>query len=342
MANSAKKGPEKENAPKKANPANFPERMNKAKRSSSILAEASRIFLRNESALHPPRQGTSKQGNERPMDDEDRNQNNSVHAAGEVSVIGKPPNFPFASASQPPFRRTAEQTDRLGDEEKQRRKKEAEERFWREYAERNRQRATQMQKMAEAVKEERSGVAAARKFFSSLPIKELKRILELRGVDWDGCIEREDLVTLIISTTKSPKPPEKPPSRSGRQMHSASFPVANNRLQKEREKQAALTALRQAVQERIARKIESWSAGKSMRDMINDLNARREKHGLSFSARLSPTASYEEIKKSYRKLLLHIHPDKVDQNDVEAHVEATEIFKTMNTVFALLKARHER
>ena len=54
---------------------------------------------------------------------------------------------------------------------------------------------------------------------------------------------------------------------------------------------------------------------------------------------LSSHSSSAKVKRAYRRALLKIHPDKHDQDDFEAHLRATEVFKVVNAAYLAFTSR---
>eukprot|EP00741_Cyanophora_paradoxa_P015521 tig00020902_g14982.t2 len=82
------------------------------------------------------------------------------------------------------------------------------------------------------------------------------------------------------------------------------------------------------LQERISRRVQTWAAANnhSLPCMLNDIILRLSVNGLTT---LPPGASPEDIKRTYKRLLIKIHPDKVGQASEAEYLEATETFKVL-------------
>lgn len=88
----------------------------------------------------------------------------------------------------------------------------------------------------------------------------------------------------------------------------------------------------------ILKEVAEWARGKDIRAMLNDLlgyTPRDEKY-LQRQCELAP------VQRAYKKAVLKIHPDKTDASDYEAHLKATEMFKTVNSAFETFRSANDK
>ena len=93
--------------------------------------------------------------------------------------------------------------------------------------------------------------------------------------------------------------------------------------------------------EQILADIRRWSHGKSIVQLLNDLN-RELSPTSAATATLSHDSSVEEVSRAYKKTLLRVHPDKCGVADEEKRVRATEVFKVIHERFVQFKDKHEK
>lgn len=148
---------------------------------------------------------------------------------------------------------------------------------------------------------------------NELSVSELRRECAKRGLSTDDCLEKSDLLARLRSSLAA--------SRA-----SAASQVAESRSRDER--------LRDAVLADVAR----WARGKDVRAMLNDIHGWTE----GSAAYLEKHASLAPVQLAYKKALLKIHPDKADPKDPQAHLRATEMFKTVNAAFESFKKVNEQ
>lgn len=53
---------------------------------------------------------------------------------------------------------------------------------------------------------------------------------------------------------------------------------------------------------------------------------------------LTPECSDEEVKRAYRKMAMHVHPDKFEGRDEQSRQQATQEFIKINEAYELIKA----
>jgi len=92
------------------------------------------------------------------------------------------------------------------------------------------------------------------------------------------------------------------------------------------------------LKEKIVKEVARWAKGKSIKDMLNDVN---EANSPSKGKHLRRNDSLTPVSKVYKRSLLKIHPDK-HMGDFTDHVRATERFKFVNKAFKEFKDMHEK
>ena len=148
---------------------------------------------------------------------------------------------------------------------------------------------------------------------NEMSVSELRRECAKRGLSTDDCLEKSDLLARLRSSLAATRA-------------SAASQVAEVRSRDER--------LRDAVLADVAR----WARGKDVRAMLNDIHGWAE----GSAAFLEKHASLAPVQLAYKKALLKIHPDKADPKDPQAHLRATEMFKTVNAAFESFKKVNEQ
>ena len=150
---------------------------------------------------------------------------------------------------------------------------------------------------------------------SDLSLAELRRECAKRHISTEDCLEKSDVLARLreaLARERSAKVEEASEARS-------------------REER-----LREAVLDDVAR----WARAKDIRSMLNDIHGWTE--GAPGGSFLEKHASFAPVQIAYKKALLKIHPDKVDAKDIQAHMRATEMFKTVNAAFETFKKVNEK
>jgi DnaJ domain len=138
-------------------------------------------------------------------------------------------------------------------------------------------------------------------------LRVLKNRAKQLGISLHGVVERMDLEKLVAE---------------------AEAEVARKKAAAKEERR------RERVESRIQTEVEAWSRGKGLVRMLNDVNTAKFGDDLY----LTRNSSLKVIKRTYRKALLKIHPDK-HVNDWQAHIRATEMFKAVNSAYTSFNAK---
>lgn len=88
------------------------------------------------------------------------------------------------------------------------------------------------------------------------------------------------------------------------------------------------------VEERIVREVRRWSKGKGIKQMLNELSGKKG------PGCLTKMSAFNEVAKTYKRVLVKIHPDK-NMDSFEALARATEQFKIVNALFNAYKERQQ-
>jgi hypothetical protein len=90
------------------------------------------------------------------------------------------------------------------------------------------------------------------------------------------------------------------------------------------------------IREKIIGDVERWQRGKGIKQLLNELNGFEANNGINEGKALYLTVSsdYSAVHKSYRRVLLKIHPDKhMSSSNGQNHHRATEMFKAVSNKF---------
>lgn len=163
------------------------------------------------------------------------------------------------------------------------------------------------------------------KKYSNMSIAELKNELIQRNISIDNCIEKNDLIRRLVNGFQSPLDIKKQYNKTNKRNDDTT--------------QDNQTQLTQQEEQLINNEIQQWSKthNNNIITMLNNLIRQQKQYQINDL--LINTSSYDDVNKSYKKVLLLNHPDKLYDKSLEDKYRANEIIKCINHALTLYKQK---